>query len=133
MEPRIRQLLDEAKIARSAKGPGAALDAYRIAAREARSSGETLGLAHALRHVADLARELGEVVEAHRSASEAVAIYRPLGEPHAPDLANALRVLALAQEAKLEDATETWREARDLYRACGIDAGVAECDAHLPS
>jgi len=132
MEPRIRQLLHEAKAARAAKGPGAALDTYRTAAREALTIGDALGRAHALRHVADLARELGDVDEARSAAAEAVEIYRPLGEPHRLDLANALRMFALAQDAKSEDATETWREARDLYRSCGIAAGVIECDAHLP-
>jgi hypothetical protein len=48
-------------------------------------------------------------------------------------LANAIRPVALLHEAqgREAEAAPLWREARTLYEAHGVEAGVAECDAHL--
>jgi hypothetical protein len=48
-------------------------------------------------------------------------------------LANALRVWALAQESlgQVPEAERSWREARSLYDAVGVIAGVQECDEHI--
>lgn len=49
------------------------------------------------------------------------------------DLANALRVTALAMEASMKpgDATSLWREAGMLYAEAGVGEGVAECERCL--
>jgi len=54
-------------------------------------------------------------------------------QPASLDLANALRVLALAQESlgQLAKADGSWREARSLYEAVGVLPGVHECDEHI--
>jgi hypothetical protein len=132
MEPEIRQMVETAYATRRDSGPVAALEAYRAAAERAKAIDDPQGLAHAQRHVADLARELGDVEDSREAASEAVALCRGLGEPHTLDLANALRLLALAEEAGGGDAAQRWREARELYRTHGVAAGVDECSAHLP-
>jgi hypothetical protein len=49
------------------------------------------------------------------------------------DLANALRVTALAFEAlaRRAEAVARWRRARELYAALGVLEGVTECDDYL--
>ena len=90
-------------------------------------------LAYALRHQADVLREMGKVVEAEPLYREAESIYRPLGESATLDLANTLRGLALLNESggKTSAAKALWQEARELYSKCNVEAGVAECDQKL--
>ena len=97
------------------------------------TSDDRINLAHAARHVADILREIGRVAAAGPFIQEAIDIYRaqkPLPQLH---LANALRVAALLQEQAGCDAEALplWMEANALYRAVGVDAGVAESRAHL--
>jgi hypothetical protein len=49
------------------------------------------------------------------------------------DLANAIRPLAILKETTGDAAAarRLWEEARDLYAAAGIAAGVTECTARL--
>jgi hypothetical protein len=65
---------------------------------------------------------------------EALALYRSSGHT-APslDLANAIRPLAILRErvGNVDEAILLWREARDLYLAVNVRAGVAECSKHL--
>jgi tetratricopeptide (TPR) repeat protein len=109
------------------------LTGYQRAAALARSANDKGQLAHAQRHVGDLQRELGEHSSAESAASEAVTLYRQSGSGVSLDLANALRVLALAQESlgQLSKADGSWREARLLYEAVGVLPGVHECDEHI--
>jgi tetratricopeptide (TPR) repeat protein len=90
-------------------------------------------LAYALRHEADVLREMGKVVEAEPLYREAEGIYRQLGESATLDLANTLRGLALVNEAsaKSSGSKALWQEARKLYSKCNVEAGVAECDQKL--
>jgi len=110
-----------------------ALLGYERAAALARVANDTGQLAHAQRHVGDLHRELGQNRAAEAAASEAVAVYRQHDGNASLDLANALRVLALAQESlrQLAKADGSWREARSLYEAVGVLPGVHECDEHI--
>jgi len=110
-----------------------ALKGYERAADRARSANDMGQLAYAQRHVGDLQRELGQHRSAASAAAEAVALYRQHGGGASLDLANALRVRALAQESlgQLPEAERSWREARPLYDAVGILAGVHECDEHI--
>jgi hypothetical protein len=62
-----------------------------------------------------------------------VAVYRQHDGDASLDLANALRVLALAHEALGQSpaAAASLREARSLYMAVGVLPGVHECDQHI--
>jgi tetratricopeptide (TPR) repeat protein len=105
---------------------------YRSAADLYRGLDDSMGLAHAVRHVADILRKMDRTQEAESYILEAIRIYRaqqPLPQLH---LANALRVAALLREQAGEQngALPLWLEARDLYRAVGVEAGVAESRAH---
>ena len=131
MRDDVRAMLDAAHALSQAGKPGEALLAYRQAAGHARTEGDDEGLATALRYVADLSRETGEPAESLIHAEEAVGLYRRLGEDRALDIAQALRLGALALEALGRDGTAHWREAQPLFEHGGDAAGAADCAAHL--
>lgn len=109
-----------------------ALAQRRASVAHHRAAGDDAGLAYELRHLAMAALDAGLIEEAEAAAVEAVAIYRRRGD--APlDLANALRLVALSGEEGrgMGGGEAAWREARTLYAALGVDAGVEECDGHL--
>jgi tetratricopeptide (TPR) repeat protein len=122
------------RTARDLDDAQSAVSHYRTAAELYRGLGDSINLAHALRHGADILREMNLLEDAEPFILEAIALYRaerPLPQLH---LANALRVAALLKEQAGSDAEEAlplWVEARDLYREVGVDAGVAESRAHL--
>lgn len=134
MSGAIEAQIAKARALRTAGQADMAAAAYREAGALARAAAAPLLLAHALRHVSDLASEAGRGEEALASSSEAVDLYRAQASPQPLDLANALRVKALALGAlgRQDEATPVWREARGLYAGLGIEEGVAECDAQLP-
>lgn len=134
MSAAIEALLAQARALRTVGQADAAAAVYRDAAARARTEGAPLELAHALRHLSDLAREAGRQDEALATGSEALALYRAQAAPQPLDLANALRVTALALDLndQHDAAVSLWREARGLYSGPGISAGVAECEQHLP-
>ena len=101
---------------------------YARAAELARLDRDPVGLAHALRHLSDVARERGEPSKAREHACEAVEIYRKGGDRLG--LANSIRLKALSAAGAVE-AKACWLEARALYSALDVPAGVAECDSHL--
>ena len=86
-----------------------------------------------MRHLGDVLRQLGDLTKAERCYAEALAAYR--ADPAAPplDAANAVRSAAILSEARDEpdQARQLWREALDLYRRAGIEAGVSESASHL--
>lgn len=121
------------RVARDLGDNESAVSHYRTAADLYRGLGDRMNLAHAVRHVADILRGMGRTAEAELPILEAIDLYRaqePLPELH---LANALRVAALLKEQAGSNGEEQplWVESRDLYRAVGVDAGVAESRAHL--
>jgi len=121
------------RVARDLRDNESAISHYSAAAEIYRGLNDRMNLAHAVRHVADILRGMGRTDAAEPYISEAIVIYRaqePLPELH---LANALRVLALLKEqtGNNAEALPLWVEARDRYRAVGVDAGVAESRAHL--
>jgi hypothetical protein len=126
-------MIEEARQARDAGRSGEARLAYADAAELARSEQDGDLRAHALRHVSDLAREHGETGQALTAAEEAVALYRAMPHCRPLDLANALRLNALAPDdfARGYEAALRWGEARDLYASEQVQAGVEECDRHL--
>jgi tetratricopeptide (TPR) repeat protein len=103
---------------------------YGEAAAIYRREGDRLALAHTVRHLGDIHQEAGDIGLAEPCLQEALNIYR--GDDGSPplDLANAIRSMAVLKVATGDDrqAEQLWREARDLYSALKVEAGVAECD-----
>jgi len=133
MSDDLEAIFDQARRFRSEGRPREALEGYARAAERARAANDPGRLAHALRHVSDLQRELGQHHAAEAAATEAVTLYRPHHGTAPLDLANALRLLALAQESlgQRGAATGSWEEARGLYMMADVLPGVLECDEHL--
>ena len=133
MNGQLDEMFAAARRDRQAGNHDAARRGYTSAAELARSQTQPLALAHALRHVSDLARERGSFKEAAAAAGEAVAIYRAQLNSYPVDLANALRLhaLALARTGLDRDALPLWKEARELYKSAGISAGVKEAERQL--
>lgn len=122
--------------AREALAEGRPLDArnaYARAAALSRESGAPLLQAHALRHLSDIDREADHLEQALAHAEQAAALYRANGQGASLDMANALRLTALALDGlrRAEPALAAWTAARDLYADAGVAAGVAECQRRL--
>lgn len=96
---------------------------------------EPLRLAHTVRHLGDVHQESGRPDLATPCYHEALAIYRGNENTASLDLANAIRSLALLEQraGRSEAAGSLWREAHDLYKACGVAAGIAESAAQMAS
>src|SRR5580765_2441380 len=116
------------QIERDLKNPGAALQHYEEAAAIYRSAGKPLKLAHTVRHIGDIHQDEGRLQPAEPYYHEALAIYRAHKETPPLDLANAIRGLALLKSSigATQEAKALWEEARDLYAAVGVEAGVRE-------
>lgn len=106
----------------------AALRHYEEAAAVYRIEGDSLKVAHTVRHVADIQRHEGNRRLAEGGYDEALRIYRAQPETPPLDLANALRGWALLKESmgEIKQAREQWQEAGKLYAEVGVAAGVAE-------
>lgn len=112
----------------------AAEDLLRQAVVILRGEGESLALAHTIRHLADLHRHRGNVEEAVRCGTEGLDLYRRFADAAPPlDLANAVRCMALISEMRgnRDDARALWEEAKTLYGWCGVESGVAESERQL--
>ncbi len=89
-------------------------------------------LAHTLRHLADVLGASDAPASRARGlelAREALALTRSAGV-EGLELANTVRALAVLEEQVrpgARDAAPLWAEARTLYAASGVDAGVEEC------
>lgn len=130
MTDALDDLLTDAKRLRDGGDSPGALGALVRAAERARVDRD-LRLAYVLRHLSDLERVAGTAMRAHAAADEAVMLLR--AEPSSLDLANALRLRALAADAAGLEAGPDWAEARDLYAGLEVPGGVAECELHLRS
>ena len=62
-----------------------------------------------------------------------MALYQANGQGASLEMANALRLKALALDAlrRVDPARTAWTLARDLYAALGIADGAVECEARL--
>ena len=123
-------------LARDAAAEGRAGDArnsYARAAALSRESGAPLLQAHALRHLSDLDREADHLEQALAHAEQASALYSANGQGASVDMANALRLKALALDSlrRAAPAQAAWRAARDVYVAADVETGVAECNVRL--
>ena len=112
---------------------GAASHQYANATLLYREIGPPARLAYALRHEADVVRQMCRPAEAEPLYLEAETIYRQLGASNTLDLANTLRGLALVNETtgNTDQSKKLWNEARQLYADCNVEAGIAECDKKL--
>ena len=106
---------------------------YEEAVALYREEGNTLRLAHTVRHLGDAHHDAGRAELAEPCYREALELYR--GHRDAPplDLANAIRSMAVLKEetGDAESARWLWEEARDLYAAVNVPEGVAESSARL--
>jgi len=100
-----------------------------------RKTEDPLKIAHSLRHVADLQREIGQDADSERNYREVIDIYRTNPKLNLGNLANALRgfALVLEQRDRIKEAIPVWEETKDLYQKCGIQAGVDEAEGKLES
>ncbi len=106
---------------------------YEEAVALCREEQDPLLLAHTVRHLGDLHRGAGNLVEAERCYSEALSLYRAAPAPPPLDFANAIRPAALLKEAEgdLATAKTLWLEALRLYEAVGLSQAVEECTRRL--
>jgi tetratricopeptide (TPR) repeat protein len=108
---------------------------YLLAAQICRQLDHPLRWAHTARHAADILREQGKNEEAELLYTEVLAVYRSHSDANRLDLANAIggHALLKTQMKSVADARALWEEARQLYRAENIQAGIEECTAHIAS
>lgn len=99
MTDAIEAHLTTAREAAAAGRAGDARNSYARAAALSRESGAPLLRAHALRHLSDLDRQADHLEQALAHAEQAAALYRSNGQGASVDMANALRLKALALDA----------------------------------
>ncbi len=94
-----------------------------------RGAGEPMLLAHTVRHLGDMSRRAGDLEGALACYSEAIDLYRASSEIRPGDMANAVRPMAILQEALGHPtvARALWAEAKELYEGLGVREGVSEC------
>jgi tetratricopeptide (TPR) repeat protein len=121
------------QIERDLQRNDAARQHYEEAVAIYRAQGDALVLAHTVRHVADIHRHDGSRELAERCYQEALHIYRSYERTPPLDLANAIRGLAILKDdaGEAEEARSLWEEARELYTAVKVEAGVAESNRRL--
>ena len=121
------------QVERDLKNERLALHYYQEAVEIYRKAPDRLRLAHTVRHVADILREVGSLEQARRHYEEALNIYRDNPETPALALANTIRGFALlrGESGETEPARSLWEEARRLYQSVDVTAGVQESDAQL--
>jgi tetratricopeptide (TPR) repeat protein len=121
------------QIERDMNNPAVALPLYEEAVSIYREQNQPLALAHTIRHVADIQRDLGRIEMAEVNYREVLAIYRGDPETAPLDLANAIRGLAIlaSDSGKNEEARALWQEAHDLYAAVNVEPGVKESSRRL--
>ena len=106
---------------------------YEEAVAFCRKHGDALRLAHTVRHLGDVYHNVGRADLAGPCYEEALALYRGHANPPPVDLANALRSMAVLKEeaGERQQARSLWSEARELYVAVAVEAGVAESTKRL--
>lgn len=121
------------QIERDVHHSDAALRSYEEAAAIYRAEGDALRLAHTVRHVGDIQQDDGHPELAEPCYREALAIYRSHAKTPPLDLANAIRGLAIlkGEAGEAAEARLLWEEARDLYTAVNVKAGVDESERRL--
>ena len=127
------ELVVAAAAARLAGRIDEAVGLYARAAEDARRQGDSLVLAHRLRHIGDILQDAGRDAEAAPYYDEALGLYRSCADVPALDLANMLRPLAMLKEkaGARAEAKKLWAEAAALYGAAGVEIGARESARRL--
>ena len=120
------------RLSRDEHEPDAAVAFYEEAAAIAREQGDPLALAHRLRHIGDIAAEQGDLARAEVCYEEAGQLFETHGTGQL-NMANFLRSKALLREKQgaYAAAVQLWVDARELYAASGIEAGMEESDRRM--
>ncbi len=94
---------------------------------------DTSRLAHAVRHLGNIHRHTCDIELAEACYHEALELYRENPQTSPLELANAIRGLAILKGERGEagQARQLWMEARDLYAAAEVQAGVDEASRRL--
>ena len=121
--------------AKSARRQGRLSDAtalYEEAAKSFQAEQQLARWAHALRHAAEFAVRAGDCSTGLRDAHTVLEYYRSC-PPASLEMANALRVLAMAEAAagERDTALTHWREARALYMDAGVADGVVQAERRV--
>lgn len=126
-------LRERGEAERHQSGGDGGRSSYEQAVEILRREDVPLLLAHTVRHLGDVHRHAARFDLAATCYDEAVALYRSHRDAPPLDLANALRSAAVLYEKtdEKERAREFWEEARRLYEACGVVAGVDESAVRL--
>ena len=121
------------QIERDLQHNDAGLAHYEEAVEIYRAHGNAQRLAHTIRHVADIHRHARRYELADTCYEEALGLYRAHGDTPPLDLANALRGWAILKEetGHAAQARVLWLEAKELYTAVNVEAGVAESKRRL--
>lgn len=106
---------------------------YEEAVALLRNYPDRLKLAHTIRHLGDVHHDTGRADLAAPCYDEALALYRGYPDPPPLDLANAIRSAAVLKQemGDRQQAIALWSEARELYTAVQVEAGVKESTARL--
>jgi tetratricopeptide (TPR) repeat protein len=105
----------------------------KLAVASLRKVDDPLRLAHAVRHLGDAYYYARRPAQAEPCYVEALSIYRRHENRRTLDLANAIRSFAVLKDeiGAADEAKCLWQEARDLYVALNVPAGIAESAARL--
>lgn len=105
-----------------------ALNVYEEALGICRAGSDVPRLAHMIRHLGDVHRAAGNPDVARSHYHEALDLYRTIDDPPKLDLANAVSMVAISDEASgdSDSAIAGWREARALYKSLNLQEGVDE-------
>jgi tetratricopeptide (TPR) repeat protein len=130
---RIGVLRTLAEVERGDGHPEMAVGHYEEAVALCRSNATRLVLAHMIRHLGDVYRQLERLAEAEPMYLDALELYRSDPETPVLDLANAVRPFAILTQltGRPDESRRLWLEAKSLYAAAGIADGVAESEEHL--
>ncbi len=121
------------QIERDLHHTGIALEHYAHALGLYRDAGDALLIAHTARHLGEVYYERGSIAEAEPLLREALHLYRGDRRTGTLDLANTLLSVGIL-EARLHQplqAAALFDEARQLYDAAGVQAGVDDCATRL--
>ena len=109
------------------------LKLWEEAVSTCRDVGDTFQLAHKVRHLGDLHFHQRRLDEAETCYLEVLQLYRDHDDPPKLDFANALTRYAKFKEIRQlpQQALQLWSDAREIFDAIDLAAGVEECSRHI--
>jgi tetratricopeptide (TPR) repeat protein len=126
-------LCDLGQIERDMKNYDAARAHHEEAAGIYRADRNAPRLAHTLRHIGEILQDHGRGRLGEAYVREALEIYRTDATTPPLELANTIHGLAVIKQALGANgqARALWVEAKALYAAVGVDAGVRESEKRI--